>query len=153
MILSLVVVIAHITFVFWRINSCSSSAFYSSFLFREAGGVDGSARSLFYLVVCLLAGSKVLGWASEVGFLVLIVVTGCCTETILSELGYDGPGSLTELSFVAVESGLESGSWASNDASFTVVGGFLGVGPVRNVELSFDVSGVGFLVSVGGDDQ
>jgi hypothetical protein len=153
MILSVVVVVAHITLVFWWVNSCSSSLFYSNFLFGVARWIDSRAGSLFYCVVCLLAGSKVLGWASETGCFVLVEVTGGCTETVLSELGYNGPGTLTELAFVGVESCLESRGWSSNDASFAVVGGFLGVSPVRNVELGFDVSGVGFLVSVGGDDQ
>jgi hypothetical protein len=149
MILSLVVVIAHITFVFGWVNSCLSGSFHSGFFLGVARWIDGRTGSLFYCVVCLSLGSEVLSWASEAWSCVLVVVTGGCTETVLSELGYDGPGTLTKLAFVGVESGLESGSWSSNDASFTVVGGFLGVGPVRNVELSFDVSGVGCLVTVG----
>jgi hypothetical protein len=132
-ILSLVVVIAHITLVFWGVDSGSRSSLDSNFFSGMAGWIDGRARSLLYCVVGLLAGSEVLGWASEAGAFVLVVVTGGYTEAVLSEICCDGAGGLTELAFVGVESGLESGSWSSDDASFTVVSGLLGVGAVRNV--------------------
>jgi hypothetical protein len=150
MILSVVVVIAHITLVFWCVNGSSCRSFYANFFLGITGWVYGRAGSVLYGVFCLL-GSEVLSGTSEAGRFFLVEVSGSSTETVLSKLGYNWPGSLTELAFVGVESGLESGSWSSNDASFTVVGGFLSVGPVRNVELSFDVSGVGCLVSVGGE--
>jgi hypothetical protein len=152
-ILALVVVIAHITFVFRGVDGSSRSSFDSNFFSGIAGWVDGRAGGLLYFVFGLPGGSEVLGWASEAGALFLEGVTGGYTEAVLGEICYDGAGGLTELAFGGVESGLESGSWSSNDASFAVVGGLLGVGAVRDVELGFDVAGVGFLVSVEENDQ
>lgn len=113
MIMSVVVVVAHITL---------------------ARCVNSGPRGFLYGVFCL-------------GDFVLIVVPCCGAETILSVLGFDGPGTFTVLAFGGVESGLECRCWASNDASFAVVGCFFCVGPVLDVELNVGVSRVGLVIT------
>ena len=119
-ILTLVVVIAHITLVLRSVDGCSSSALYSNFF----GGL----------------GSRELSCeTTETGACVFVEVTGGSTA--------DGDGVLTELAFGSVEGLLKGWSSTTDDTALLVVDAFLGVGVVLYVELSVGVAGEGLRVA------
>jgi hypothetical protein len=122
MILSVVVVIAHVTLVLWGVDSCSSSLFYSDLFLRVtwrvdccsggpfysdfslwiAWGIDCAARGLLDCVLCTF-GSKVSGWASDAGGCVLEVVAGSDAKAVFCLAGNDRASTLAVLAFGGVE--------------------------------------------------
>ena len=152
-VLSVVVVISHISSPSWRVDRLSSSLFHSdlfawvarriysgpSFLdadlgtgLKGTGRVDGGARGLFVLDLCG-AGREVLSRTTESRVRVSLFEPAVV-------LSYEWPGGLTVAAFGFVENRLLiPGSRTSNDASLAVVGAFLGVGLVLDVDLGVDV--------------
>jgi len=77
-----------------------------------------------------------LGWTTKARAGGVEVFAGCRTVALL---GYDWDSTLPELAFGNVEGSLKSWSRTADDASFTIVGAFLGDSLVLDVELSVDV--------------
>jgi hypothetical protein len=122
MVVTVVVVIAHITLVLWGVDSRSrSGALYSNLFWLRAGELS-----------CV---------ATEARAGVFVVITGGGTS--------DRDGVLAELTFSGVEGLLKGWSLTTNDTTFTIVDAFLGVGVVLYVELSVGVAGERFRVAVG----
>lgn len=120
MVVSVVVVIAHITLVLWGVDGFSSGGtLYSNFFWLRSGELS-----------CV---------TTESGAGVFEVVTGGSTS--------DGDGVLTVLAFGCVEGLLKGWSLTTNDTTFTIVDAFLSVGVVLYVELSVGVSGERFRVT------
>lgn len=119
-VLSLVVVVAHITLVLGRVDGRSrGGTLYSNLLWLRSGELS-----------CV---------ATEAGAGVFVVVTGGGTS--------DGDGVLAVLTLGSVEVLLERWSLTTDDTTFTIVDAFLGVGVVLYVELSVGVAGVWFRVA------
>jgi hypothetical protein len=147
MILSLVVVIAHVP-LGW-VNGSPSSFLYSGVFLWVTRSVDSGTRGAFDVNFGCL-DREVLCWTPEAGAFLVEVLGGLLLTVAV--LCYDKGGStLTELAFSSVESGFECRCWTTDGTAFTVVRTvFGGEGLVLNVDLGVDVSRERFLITEDG---
>jgi len=162
MIMSVFVVISHITLVLLGgVDSCSSSSVYSNF--RRRAGANKVDVALTVLGLAVLSSLGRETFLDKLGLLTVVRlgVVGCLGRvTVLDVLGWltvagtsgdvcvttdDGTGTLTVLTFGNVDLGRGVvGSRAVDSVELSVVG------PVLDVELGSDVALVGLLVAVAG---
>jgi len=162
MIMSVFVVISHITLVLLGgVNGCSSSLFYSNF--RRRAGVNKVDVALTVMRLAVWSCLGRVTFLDKLGLLTVarLSVLGCLGRvTVLDVLGWltvagasrdvwvttdDGTGTLTILSLSNVDLGRGVvGSRAVDSVELSVVG------PVLDVELGSDVALVGLLVAVAG---